>query len=163
MGLMNFLNGKTKEGKIKMVMVHYTGLPGFLKEGLCDMVLDTETEALIFKAKLNKKAPEITLPLSKITSAGNVIFTETKEQSKTGRAVAGGLLFGPAGAIVGALTAQEKEKLKSLYIINYKSDGEDKVITLKENGNLNYFKFQKQLQEYLPNATDETFDDNITI
>ena len=98
---------------------------------------------------MTKNAQTISLSLDKIVKAGLVNVTEIEEQSKLGRAAIGGLLFGGAGAIVGALSAGEKEKTKSLYIINYLSDGEEKVIILKENSNLNFFKFQKHLQEML--------------
>lgn len=151
MGLFKHIAGKSNDGKIKMTMIHYAGLPNFPDKWTLDMILDEKEETLTFKAYLNKNITPITLPLSKIISAGNVNITETKEQSKMGRAVVGGLLFGGAGAIVGALTAKEKEKLKTLYVINYISNDEEKSIVLKENGNLNYSKFQQQLQQYLPN------------
>lgn len=150
MGIFNHIVGKSKDGNIKMTMIHLSGLPNFPDKWTLDMILDENEETLTFKAYMNKKIPPVTLSLSKIISAGNVNITETKEQSKMGRAVAGGLLFGGAGAIVGALTAKEKEKLKTVYIINYVSNDEEKSIVLKENGNLNYSKFQQQLQQYLP-------------
>ena len=74
-----------------------------------------------------------------------------------GRAVVGGVLFGAAGAIIGAMSAEEKKKNKYFYIINYQKDGESKAITMLENGgNMNYFKFQKKLTEYLPKKSEST-------
>ncbi len=161
---MGIFNSKTKDGKKKVpLMLHYSGLPGFTSNDVCDIILDTDINAVVFKPKMNKKAPEVTLPISKIISAGRITLTDTQEQSKMGRAVVGGLLFGPAGAIVGALTADEKKKYKSFYIFNYKSDGEEKAITIIDNGNINLPQFNKALQELLPKKQEETFSDNITL
>ncbi len=132
-------------------MIHYEGLPGFGKNYATSMELDEENRCLIFKARAFKNVPEVKLPLEKVTSAGTVSITEIEEQSKIGRAFVGGVLFGTAGAIVGAMSAGEKQKLKYVYIINYVSDGETKAIVMQSNGgNLNYNKFQEALKKYLP-------------
>lgn len=158
MGLFNHITGKTNDENIKMNMTHYSGLPNFPDEALLNMILDEQENALRFEIKIYKNIAPVILPLSKIISAGNVNITETKEQSKMGRAVVGGLLFGGAGAIVGALTAKEKEKLKTVYIINYTTEDGEKSIVLKDLNNPNYSKFQKQLESYLPKGPD-----NITL
>lgn len=141
-----------KEKQEKMLMIHYEGISSLRKNCPCNMILDPSNHKLIFEEYMTKNAQTISLPLEKIVNAGLVNVTEIEEQSKLGRAAIGGILFGGAGAIVGALSAGEKEKTKSLYVINYLSDGEEKVIVLKENANLNYFRFQKHLQEFLPNC-----------
>lgn len=146
-----------------MYMIHFEGLPGFGKNYAISMALDEEKNCLRFKARAFKDTPEIELPLNKITKAGSVNVEEIKQQSKIGRAVVGGMLFGNAGAIVGAMSAGEKKKIKTMYIINYISDGEEKVITMQENGNINYFKFQKRLTELLPNREKEALPDKITL
>ena len=138
-----------KEKREKMLMIHYEGIPSLRSDCPCNMILDSNEHKLIFEEYMTKNAQTISLSLDKIVKAGLVNVTEIEEQSKLGRAAIGGLLFGGAGAIVGALSAGEKEKTKRLYIINYLSDGEEKVIILKENSNLNFFKFQKHLQEML--------------
>lgn len=133
-----------------MNMTHHEGLPGYTDRTAITMTLDEENRCLTFNARALKK-PEIKLPLNKITKAGNVNITEIEQQSKIGRAFVGGFLFGGAGAIVGAMSAGEKKKIQTLYIINYISEGKEKVIVLEGNGsNLNCFKFQKKLEEYLP-------------
>ncbi len=133
-----------------MNMIHHEGLPGYTDKTAITMKLDEENCCLIFRARALKK-PEIKLPLNKITKAGNVNVTEIEQQSKIGRAFVGGLLFGGAGAIVGAMSAGEKQKIQTLYIINYLSDGKEKAIVLQGNGsNLNCFKFQNKLGKYLP-------------
>ena len=61
------------------------------------------------------------------------------------------------------MSAGEKKKIKTMYIINYISDGEEKVITLQEKGNINYFKFQKRLNELLPKQEGQKLPDKITL
>lgn len=142
-----------------MNMIHYDGLPNFKKNYATSMELDEENHCLIFKARAFKNISSVKLPLSKIIRAGNVNITEIEQQSAIGRALIGGFLFGNAGAIVGAMTAGEKKKLKTLYIINYISDGETKTIVLQSNGNTNYFKFQEKLNSYLPKQEKNTPDE----
>lgn len=156
------LFGKSKK-EMKLIMYHYDGLPGFRKNAPCNMFLDEDNCCLRFELFASKDNTTIELPLIKITKTGSVSLTEIEEQSKVGRAFVGGLLFGNAGAIVGALSAGEKKKIKSLYIINYVSDNEEKVITLEEKGNINYFKFQKRLTELLPEQERKNVSNKITL
>lgn len=147
-----------------MNMIHLEGLPGFGKGYATAMTLDEEHQCLQFKARAFKDTNDVELPLNKITKAGNINITEIEQQSKVGRAVIGGLLFGNAGAIVGAMTAGEKQKIKTLYIINYSSNDEKKVIILKGNGgNLNYTGFQKRLNELLPTFESKNTHEKITL
>lgn len=142
-----------------MNMTHYDGLPNFHKNYAISMELDEENHYLIFKARAFKNISNVKLPLNKIIKAGNVNIEEIEQQSAVGRALVGGFLFGNAGAIVGAMTAGEKKKLKTVYIINYISDGEPKVVVLQNNGNPNYFKFQEKLNSYLPKQDKSTPDE----
>lgn len=160
MGMINFFKGKTNDGNSKVIMIHYSGLPSFPKKAICDMILNPADKTLIFKIRNQKDAPQIILPLSKIKSADNIKMTV--QQSKVEQAIAGGILFGKIGAIIGAMTADERESLKAMYVITYNSDEEEKHIILKENGNLNFNKFQKELKEYLP-LIPETYTNNITL
>lgn len=147
-----------------MNMIHLEGLPGFGKGYATTMTLDEEHQCLQFKARAFKNTNDVELPLNKIIQAGNVNITEIEQQSKVGRAIIGGMLFGNAGAIVGAMTAGEKQKIKTLYIINYSSNNEKKVIILKGNGgNLNFVGFQKRLNELLPKTEPKTIQGKITL
>lgn len=165
MGILKHITGKSKDGSMKMVMIHYSGLPNFPKKWTLDMILDEENKALVFKPYMNKKIPTVTLPFSKIISAKSKTEEEFKKQSKMGRAVVGGLLFGETGAVVGAVTADDKKKVNILYVITYNSESGEKEIVLKENGNLNFFKFKKELEKYLPEekSEHEVIDGNITL
>lgn len=147
-----------------MNMIHYEGLPNFNKGFATAMRLDEENRCLIFTPRAFKNINSVTLPIDKITNAGNVNIAEIEQQSKIGRAIVGGVLFGNAGAIVGAMTAGEKQKIKTMYIINYISDNEEKVIVLQSNGgNLNYSGFQKRLNELLPKKEKVSVQGTITL
>lgn len=150
MSIKNFFMGKTDDGDSKLIMIHFEGLPNFHEKLACNMILDKSVNALVFKSRVNKNAPAVTLPLEKILFAGNLMIDGTKKQSAVGRAFAGGLLFGGAGAVVGAMTAKEKKKLELYYIIRYKTENEEKEILLRENGNLNFRSFQKELKQLNP-------------
>lgn len=80
----------------------------------------------------------ITLNYSQITDVFYGFTTEIQEKNKStiGRAMAGGLLFGGAGAIVGAMTAngkKEKKVSKLMLIISYTSSkGEECFLELQD-------------------------------
>lgn len=80
----------------------------------------------------------ITLNYSQITDVfyGNITEVQEKNKSTIGRAVAGGLLFGGAGAVVGAMTAsgkKEKKVTKIMLIISYtSSQGEECFLELQD-------------------------------
>ena len=75
----------------------------------------------------------------------------SKSKSPIGRAITGGLLFGGAGAIVGAISgtgAKEKKEHHFYLIINYISkDGEDKFLQYEDQSLGAGMKFYKSLKE----------------
>ncbi len=73
-----------------------------------------------------------------------------KENRGTGRAIAGGLLFGTAGAVVGAVTAKDKKKTIYYKVINYVSNNEERSIVLGTRGDINEMKFFRKLSELIP-------------
>lgn len=143
MGLFN----KNKHEKTQMN--HCEGLP-LRKDCPIVLELDTDRNAVVF-TEFGKKQ-EILLPISKITRTG-VLHIETVESGNMiGRAIVGGVLYGGAGAIIGAMTAQEKKKVKHLYSINYLSDGEEKAIVMKSADAINEMKFRRMLDDLLPQS-----------
>lgn len=72
-------------------------------------------------------------------------------KSPIGRAVAGGLLFGGAGAVVGAIsgtTKKERTEIKFNLIIAYTSkDGEDKFLQYEDLSLTGNLKFANALKE----------------
>lgn len=84
-------------------------------------------DCLHFKDRSLMSKSEITLPYSKIVDAREMVETETtvKDKSVIGRAIVGGVVLGPVGAIVGGIDGTGKKKKttsKRFYVISYKSD-----------------------------------------
>lgn len=95
----------------------------------------------------------ITLNYSQITDVFHGLQTEIQEKNKStiGRAVAGGLLFGGAGAVVGAMTAQgkkEKKVTKLMFIISYtSSQGEECFLQFEDTRHYKGKKLSEKLKE----------------
>ena len=74
-----------------------------------------------------------------------------KQRSPIGRAVVGGLLFGGAGAVVGAISGTQttKKKKKLLFIVCYTgSDGGEKFLKFEDTRMYKGKKIAKQLKEF---------------
>lgn len=95
----------------------------------------------------------ITLNYSQITDVFYGFTTEIEQKNKStiGRAMAGGLLFGGAGAVVGAMTAngkKEKKVTKLMFIISYtSSSGEDCFLEFEDTRHYKGKKLSKKLKE----------------
>ena len=94
-------------------------------------------EHLELTAPFMKKTP-ISLKYAQITDVFYGMQTEivTKSKSPIGRAVAGGLLFGGAGAVIGAISGtgkKEKKVNKFYFVVSYTSSaGEDKLLQFED-------------------------------
>lgn len=129
--------------------VYLSGLPNyFVTKGVFYLILDEEEGFLRFKKSL-EDTESINLALSKITSLETITEEKiVKEKNGVGRAVAGGLLCGPAGAVVGAVTAKDKKAKVCYQSLDYVSNEEEKSITF-QNGDLNCIKFCNHLREII--------------
>jgi hypothetical protein len=152
---MGLFNGKNKDGNLKIQMVHMQGLPHYVEKAWLYVTLDSNNQQVTFKG-INKNDTEINLPFSKITAIGTTSEEVIKENSGTGRAIAGGLLFGAAGAVVGAVTARDKKKQIFYKVINYISNDEEKSIVLGTRGDINEMKFFRNLAESIPQQNKPT-------
>lgn len=103
----------------------------------------------------------VKLSLDKITDVYYGVETEITQKNKSviGRAVAGGLIFGGAGAVVGAISGmgtKDKKKRRFIFIISYKnSEGEDAFISFEDTRLYKGTKVYKQLKSLL-NLPDES-------
>lgn len=118
----------------------------------------------IFNLELLEDRLQIGIPLAKADQLKtlrydqikDVVYTSdiqtiSKSKSPIGRAIAGGLLFGGTGAIVGAISGvgtKEKKEYKFYLIINYTSKtGEDKFLQYEDQSLNAGLKFSKLLKE----------------
>jgi hypothetical protein len=75
---------------------------------------------------------KVCVPIESIISCEKYTEKELKEKSVIGRAVVGGLLFGGAGAVVGAVSgANPKEKNVYYATITYTDNNEEKTLLFK--------------------------------
>lgn len=101
---------------------------------------------------LSKQQP-VTLRYSQITDVyyGYEEEIVSKNKSVIGRAAAGGLVFGPAGAIVGAVSGSgktEKKELHALFIISYTSSaGETSFLRFEDTRGFKGRKLYKKLKD----------------
>lgn len=125
---MGLFDGRNKSGMVEVTMTT-VGPVGDIGGGAqVKVCADTVRKAVVIKTI----ALERVLPFEKITKAIFTTSTEIEQKSKSvgGRAMIGGVLLGPVGAIVGGMSGigkKEKKKIRSYVIINYTSGGEDKV------------------------------------
>ena len=115
-------------------------------------------DKLEFKNRINKNKGPIYLEYSKITKFGTVNEKEITEKDKSviKRGLAGGLLLGPIGAVIGAVEgtgSKKKVTYKSFFVFNYTSgDGEEKSLPVEIVGaTLGLSKFAAELQKKCPN------------
>lgn len=98
-------------------------------------------------------AGKVKLKYSQITDVYYGLQTEITEKSKSviGRAVAGGLLFGGVGAVVGAVSGTGSKDVKTkkfMFIISYtSSSGDDAFISFEDTRMYKGVKVANKLKE----------------
>lgn len=146
---MGLFSSKNKDGNLETKMIHIAGLPdNYGKYAFMHIILDENTGILQFKKSL-KTDECVNLAISKITKCETITEEKIKEKSGVGRAIAGGLMFGTAGAVVGAVTAKDKKKKEYFKCITYISDNEEKAIVMKDGGDLHSIKFFNRLSDLI--------------
>lgn len=148
---MGIFSKKNKNGDRSVNLSFVDGIDSYGK-GLAVELSFNETE-LEIKSRIVKNKPIVKLSLEQIIAANCVTEKEIIEKSKSvaGRAIAGGVLLGPLGAIIGGMSGVgNKQKSETHYymIINYKSrDEEIKVLSFEIVGaSLNWASFIEELR-----------------
>lgn len=124
----NAKEAKKLGAKLYTVAAHLHGIP-ILEEKELVKLFFTDDQLIV-----KSKEKTVNLNYDKLTAIKAVKQTDLIQKDKTviGRGIAGGLLLGPAGAIVGGLSAVGKKKnvKGELLIINYllQEEEEPKVI-----------------------------------
>lgn len=110
------------------------------------------SDHLTLTAPVYKTEP-ITLDYGQITDVYYGLESEiiVKNKSVIGRAAAGGLVFGPVGAIVGAISGlgeKEQKKKRLLFLISYvSSSGEQSYLRFEDTRQYKGRKVAEKLQE----------------
>lgn len=148
---MGIFSKKNKNGDRSVNLSFVDGIASYEK-GLAVELSFNETE-LEIKSRIVKNKPIVILSLEQIIAANCITEKEIIEKSKsvTGRAIAGGVLLGPLGAIIGGMSGiGNKQKSETHYymVINYKSrDEEIKVLSFEIVGaSLNWASFIEELR-----------------
>ena len=108
--------------------IYRYGLPNTSERTLVNVYANNE------KLVIAQEDLKYEIEFPKLTAVEFVDKVEQLEKNKSAlaRGIAGGLVLGPLGAIAGAASGIGKKKEKgSFVVINYKSDGETKVIILQ--------------------------------
>lgn len=144
-----------KEKPKKCRFAHQEGIAGIGKGTAVDLTLNSEKQAIVVTMPLSKMEPK-TLEYARIQNVNYLSEKEIVEKSKSvvGRAVVGGVLLGPLGAVVGGVSGVgDKKKEKTEYYIEIEckvkgSENEFKTILFKIVGaSLGWDKFLKALRE----------------
>lgn len=137
-----------------------------LEENLGKFNAGDAVEVAVYEEEITITAPlmksEIKLSLSKITDVFYGIVTEevAKNKSPIGRAVAGGVLFGGVGAVVGAVSgvgSKTKKEYHTMFIISYtSSDGKEAFLKFEDTRHYRGEKVAKKLKELTGISEDAT-------
>jgi hypothetical protein len=123
---------------------HLEGLDGFPRTAT-KVTLDEEKKNLTF-SQLGLKI-KVCVPFENITNCEKYTEKELKEKSVLGRAAVGGLLFGGAGAVVGAISGSTpKEKNVYYMTLSYLENNEEKT-TLFRIEQMESLDLVRKLQE----------------
>ena len=131
---MSIFGKKNKEGQRSVNLSYVDGVEGYSKGTAVTLSLNDDNQCVTMVARIYKKPP-VKLRYEQITGINVISEKEIIEKSKNavGRAVAGGILLGPLGAIIGGMSGiGKKQKSEAHYfmIINYISlDEEIKVLS----------------------------------
>lgn len=153
---------------MKAIMIYRSGLPTRPSKELfeleidsCDLILSQIELKAIGK---NKVIQSYRIPLMNIVECGFVSEQEFIEKDKNviGRGLAGGLLFGPAGMVLGGMSGIGNKKKKTtvgLFVITYLSENSPDELrsfvleTGWNNRDLTNIKFAKEAGKISAAAT----------
>lgn len=147
---MGLFSKKIDDGILRTNLVFIDGINSFAKGEAVTMSFNKEKREVSISSIIDKNRPVANLSVDKINVAKFMSETEIKEKSKSvgGRAVVGGILLGPLGALVGGVSGvgdKKSKTIKNYIVINY---SEDKVLSFEiPPTNLNFRKVLTGINE----------------
>lgn len=151
---MAIFGNKNKSGNFVINFAAYDGLPN-IDKGLATSVT-MESDVLLFRCRIPGNKNEVRLPYSKIIELGTADETKIEDVKKSviGRALVGGGLFGPLGAVIGAIDGtgkKQKSSAKYFVVIGYEGDNGVGCIRLEIVGaTMGLGKFMQRMTETVP-------------
>jgi len=135
--------GKKKE-VTKVVLKHTDGLKSY-GDAMVNLEINDDKQCIIITPKVYK-IPPVSLKYENILNIASVSEKDIIEKNKStvGRAIVGGVVLGPLGAIVGGMSGigtNKGNQVNYYTVINYQVDGEVKVLSFKVFGFANWTGF----------------------
>lgn len=144
---------KNKDGSRTVNLVYVDGIESYNKGTAVALSLDDENKNMQMKARVFKKPP-VFLQFEQITGVEVISEKDIIEKSKTavGRAMVGGVILGPLGAIIGGMSGignKKKSEAHYFMVINYKSkDEEIKILSFEIVGaSLHWSSFVEEFRK----------------
>ncbi|WP_443112611.1 hypothetical protein [Clostridium sp. 'White wine YQ'] len=144
---------KNKKGNIAVNLSLVDGIDSYIKGAAVELSIDDENGRIAVVPRAYKNLPTVYIKIEQLIAANVVTEEEIIEKSKStvGRALVGGVILGPLGAIVGGMSGignKVKSNTKYYMVINYNSlEGETKVLSFEIVGaSLHWGTFIKELR-----------------
>ena len=153
---MGIFGKKNKEGNMAVNLTYIDGIESYNKGTAVALSINDENKSMEMKARVYKKPP-VYLQLEQITGVEVISEKDIIEKSKStvGRAVVGGVVLGPLGAIIGGMSGignKKKSETHYFMVVNYKSkDEEIKILSFEIVGaSLHWFSFVEEFRKRIP-------------
>lgn len=159
---MGILNGRDKNGNLKILVNYYSGLPHQYAGGIYRFLLDTENRCIVIRNALEKKQAPLILSFNKIIRySTNSTDSIVKKPKRVRAAFWGGLIGGGVGAIINSNNAKPTRVYFKCKALAYRSkDGNVNEITFIPFSRIRNRRFFAQLSNYVDIKPDKHKDDN---
>ena len=162
---MGIFGKKNKDGNRSVNLTYIDGTESYSKGTAVEISLNDENKNMQMKARVYKK-PAVFLPFEHITGVEVISEKDIVEKSKStvGRAVVGGVVLGPLGAIIGGMSGignKSKSDTHYFIVVNYKSkDQQIKVLSFEIVGaSLHWSSFVEEFRKRI--TTQKVIEDEI--